>query len=168
MWVWLWTALAFYTLLLTAYGFLTFDNKQPEDNRFYYFVIIPGFCLLIIQQLADRFAKFNHLSSLELLPGEILRWSTRRRKMDVPLRDVWKLTLYTTHLSPAWATKPFIRHSGSLHHSKGVIFIDRLTNAEFQQLEWFFAVIVHTDPEIEMGQEITPYDPANEMGWFGG
>ena len=169
IWIWLWVALGFYALLLTDYGFLTFDNNiYPKNNRFYHFVVIPGYCLFIVQMVVDRFAKFNHLTSLELASSHTLLWSTRWKNQKIPLQNIRKLTLYTRELSPEWAKNGIVRHSGSLQYSGGVIYLDKLTIPEFQRLERLFEIIINTNPEIRLVRDLTPYDPANEVGQFGG
>ena len=159
IWTWLWVILAFYTMLLFNYRFLPFAGGNIiEDPNFLRFVVVPGCCLLIVQLITRRLTSGSYLRSLELVAGNTLRWSTGHRKREFPLHDISLLKLYTTKHSPAWEPNPKARHSGSVYHRNGVIFIDKLSVSEFQQLEGFFGAIIYANPEVELVNDITPYD----------
>jgi hypothetical protein len=164
IWTWLWLALALYTVLLFQYGSLTISRSTVmEDPNFLHFVVVPGCCLLIARKLMNR----NYLRSLEVMAGDTLRWSATRWKRELPLHDIRLLKLYTTKYFPALAPNPEIQHSGSLHHRGGVIFIDKLSITEFQQLKGFFEAIVYANPEVELVNDITPYDPSTGFTLLG-
>ena len=162
-WSWLLTGLFLFALVLWQYGPTPLTSGSiNKDTDLILFIIGMGSCLLIIHLIARGLARGDYLNTLELIADDTLRWSTRRKKKEFPLRDIRLLKLYTTKHSPAWAPIPEARRSGSLHHRCGVIFIDNLSIAEFRQLEEFFQAIVHASPEVKLVNDITPYDPSIE------